>query len=294
MKQPKVSVIMGVYNAEKYLEQAILSILSQTYTNLEFIIINDGSSDASHTIASSIKDERIILISQDNMGLTKSLNKAIQASTGQLIARQDADDISIFNRLEKQVDFLNRNPSIGLVGSSMFITNSSGTFNEIYNYPSSHEDLLRAMPHFNPIVHGSVMFRRESIKDVGGYNEDFRYVQDYELWSRYIQKYKIHNIKSPLYARIRDNFCSEEQVDKSGYVNKIQSNMNMLKARSNTEPFLDIVSSNFYPYIGLPFTNAKTLGATYKNMYLKAKKLGLNSRKYYLNSYRYFPYQLFL
>jgi len=118
MDRPKISVIMSVYNGEKYLREAIESILNQTFRDFEFIIINDGSTDKTSEILSSYNDPRIVIINNKrNIGLTKSLNKGLKMVKGEYIARQDADDVSLPERLERMVNFLDMNRDVGLLGS---------------------------------------------------------------------------------------------------------------------------------------------------------------------------------
>ncbi|HAS7841575.1 TPA: glycosyltransferase family 2 protein, partial [Vibrio cholerae] len=119
MSSPKISVVMSVYNGEKYLGEAIDSILKQTFSDFEFIIINDGSTDKTLEIIKSYmkKDDRIVLVSRENKGLIVSLNEGLDLAKGQYIARMDADDISIKSRFEKQIEFLDSNPDIGVCGT---------------------------------------------------------------------------------------------------------------------------------------------------------------------------------
>ncbi len=126
-ENPKVSVIMSVYNGDKYLREAIESILNQTFTDFEFIIVNDGSTDNSLEIIESYDDERIKTINnKKNIGLTKSLNKALKFAKGKYIARQDADDVSLPNRFEKQVEYLDSHPEVALVGTSVYLIDENG------------------------------------------------------------------------------------------------------------------------------------------------------------------------
>ena len=124
---PLVSVLMSVYNGDRYLDEAIDSILSQTYENFEFIIINDGSTDHTKDILSSYsnQDNRIRVFHQKNHGLTFSLNRGLELSRGKYVARMDADDISSPRRLEEQINYLRANPEVGVLGTQMEIINES-------------------------------------------------------------------------------------------------------------------------------------------------------------------------
>ena len=263
MNNPEISVVMGVYNGEGRIKNAILSILSQSFTDFELIIINDGSTDNTQQIIDEFDDSRIISLSQENLGLTKTLNKGIKLAKGKYIARQDSDDISIYNRFELQLQAFEQDPELDMIGTSMFITNQKGIYNEVFLYPDSYEDCQSSISRFNPFVHGSVMIKKDVLLNENLYNEDFRYVQDYELWSRLIPRYKCKNILEPLYARTRDKVCSEQSVDKTEYVEKIQSQIQQMTSDKNIE----ITPISIYPLINYPSKYTKTLSETFKRMY---------------------------
>ena len=196
---PRISVIMSVYNGERYLRQAIESILNQTLPDFEFIIVNDASTDSSNQIMQSYNDGRIRIINNEsNIGLTRSLNKAIEQAKGELIARQDADDISLPNRLKEQFRFFEQHPDTVLLGSSIYIIDGDGKRRGkrvLKDYPGRNEF------QGNWFAHGSAMFRRDIIRGMGGYNELFRYSQDYELWLRIAKKYleRVRGLPRALY-----------------------------------------------------------------------------------------------
>lgn len=200
-KEPRISVIMSVYNSQDYLEIAIDSILSQTYTDFEFIIVNDGSTDNSSLILENFAriDSRIRIINKENEGLTKALNIAIQTSRGEFIARFDSDDISISSRLEKQVDFLEKHPKYDMIASSAYFIDKYGN---IYNrtIPVISSKLLnKQLRYINPIIHPSVMLRRSVLERVGLYNENIKqYCEDYNLWLRISEFGKIKVLFEPL------------------------------------------------------------------------------------------------
>lgn len=199
--ESKVSVVMSVYNGEKYLREAIDSVLNQTFKDFEFIIINDGSTDETQEILESYNDSRIILIHQKNMGLTKSLNKGIALAKGEYIARQDADDISMPERLEKQIEFLKHHKSIILLGTAAQIIDEKGVHLYTTEYPCDYSSIRKAMKHNNYFIHGSVMFRRQYFFEVGGYRELFFTAQDCDLWLRFIERFEAANLATPLYKK---------------------------------------------------------------------------------------------
>ncbi len=128
MANPRIDVIMSVYNGEKYLREAIESVLGQTYTNVKFIIVDDGSDDSSFDIINSFADERIKVIRNERTeGLTKSLNKALKAAEGKYVARQDADDTSLPSRFENQVDFLEKQPEVDVLGTGIILIDEKET-----------------------------------------------------------------------------------------------------------------------------------------------------------------------
>ena len=137
-----ISVIMSVYNDEKYLSKAVESILNQSYKDFEFIIVNDGSTDNSFEILEKYQqdDKRVILIEQDNIGLTKSLNKAIDMACGKYIARMDSDDISLLTRFQKQIDFLEQNKDYALAGTNIAKIDISNNESEVNKTKYSYEN----------------------------------------------------------------------------------------------------------------------------------------------------------
>lgn len=196
---PKVTVLMSVYNGEDHLTQSIESILLQTYKDFEFIIINDGSTDDTLKIITSFNDSRIKIINQKNAGLTKSLNRGLSLVKSDFIARIDADDISHPERISKQIHFLQSNPDIVLVGSNAIIIDENGNRLGKTHFPYNHDELIEKMIELiSPFPHASVFFRQKVALDMGGYNERFLRGQDFDLWLRISQKFKIACLKEPL------------------------------------------------------------------------------------------------
>ena len=198
---------MSVFNGEKYLREAVDSILNQTFTDFEFIIINDGSTDNTKAILESYNDRRISLIHQKNIGLTKSLNKALFLSVGNYIARQDSDDISEPERLKHQIEFLTKNSDIAVTGSFVVAIDKYGNEFTKWTYPETDKDIKTQLLKNNIFCHGSVMFRKDCVMNVGYYREAFRTSQDYDLWLRISEKYNMANIPQYLY-KLRRNIAS--------------------------------------------------------------------------------------
>ncbi|RLC61459.1 MAG: hypothetical protein DRI01_08460 [Chloroflexi bacterium] len=215
--KPKVSVVMSVYNGEKYLREAIESILNQTFTDFEFLIVNDGSTDGSLEIIQGYPDERIRVINNEqNIGLTRSLNKAISQAKGEYIARQDADDISLPERFEQQLRYFDQYPEVALLGTSVYKIDEQGrVVGRIIVPAEPGGNLLRA----NQFSHGSTIFKREVVDRLGGYNELFRYCQDYEFWGRIAKHYPVRNLPQPLYKLRfhRGNIRSQKRNESALY-----------------------------------------------------------------------------
>ncbi len=219
---PLVSVVMSVYNAGKYLDEAIQSILKQTYKKFEFIIINDGSTDSSLEIIKNYKkeDNRIVLISRENKGLIFSLNEGIQRANGKYIARMDADDISLVTRFQEQVNFLEKNTDIGVCGSwiEIFGENRKST---IWKLPYKDNDLKARLLFSVPFAHPSIMMRKEIIDKYGlKYDENYKAAEDYKFWLDMSKYTKFANIPNVLLryryletsiSRIADNRQDDER-----------------------------------------------------------------------------------
>lgn len=202
-KRPAMSVLMSVHNGQPYLRQAVDSILTQTYRDFEFIIVDDGSTDRTWDILNTYSDPRVVLLrNQENVGLTKSLNKAFQVTRGEYIARQDADDVSLPQRLEEQASFLDDNPAVALISCSFIETDESARASLLCLLPASDDKIMATLVQgINAFCHGAVMFRRQCAEQVGLYREEFELAQDYDLWLRIAEHYKVANLTKPLYKR---------------------------------------------------------------------------------------------
>ncbi len=212
-KNPKVTVLMPVYNGEKYLRESIESILNQTFRDFEFLIINDGSTDKSREIITSFHDPRIRLIDNPaNIGLIKSLNFGLKLAKRELIARQDADDISYPTRLEQQVKFLGSHQKVVLLGTSAQVIDDNGNpLNTILRMPVGLLAIHWYLMFQNPFLHSSVTYRNDIVwENMGGYNELFLHCEDYELFSRVAQAYPVENLPDILlnYRMHQDSITS--------------------------------------------------------------------------------------
>ncbi len=205
---------MSVYNGEKHLDESVISVLNQTFTDFEFIIVNDCSTDNSLNIIKQYaeKDKRIILIENDkNIGLTKSLNKGLMLAKGEYIARMDSDDISLPYRLEKQYKYLEKNRRVFLLGTSVVMIDKNGKTSIKVAAITQEKKIYDRLRKKNTLVHPTIMFRN-------GFNifyrEGFKYAQDYDLYLRLVSDGKIiHNLSEVLlYYRIDEKSISFSQM----------------------------------------------------------------------------------
>lgn len=210
MNNPKISVIMSVYDGEKYLDESILSILNQTFKDFEFIIINDCSTDNSLYIIKQYakKDKRIVLIeNEENIGLTKSLNKGLKIAKGKYIARMDADDVALSERFNKQYDYLEKNKNVFLLGTSAMMIDEDGNRSIKITAITQEKKIYSRLRKKNTIIHSSIMFRNDFELF---YRENFKYAQDYDLYLRVLSEGKIikNILEVLLYYRVCKNSIS--------------------------------------------------------------------------------------
>lgn len=208
---PTVTVIMPVYNSEQFIRDAIESVLGQTYTNFEFLIIDDASNDRTVSIVKSYNDPRIHLIEKpQNTGYTLSLNMGLKKAKGRYIARMDSDDISLPKRFEKQVSFLDANPEFILCGTSYSIIDGN---NRII-LPETNDEIRLTLLHFNCIAHPTVMFKREILdRHFLEYNPDMEPSEDYDLWVRLLTKGNLYNLQEILlHYRMHNSSVSRKRI----------------------------------------------------------------------------------
>ena len=220
----RISVLLSTYNNEKTIKDSIASILNQTYKNFELLIIDDGSEDNTLQICKSFSDSRIKLFKNDsNIGLTKSLNKVSQYATGKYLARQDGDDISLNNRLQKQIAVFNKLDNLDIVTSRAYIKNSNRIIPKYRNY-ISYKILIN---YLNPFIHGTLMIKNDSFIKLNRYNENFIYAQDYKLFYDAIKlNMKIKVISEPIYIlNLENNISSNKREDQQYYANCVRKNL---------------------------------------------------------------------
>ena len=200
MGQPQVSVVIPVWNGERYLKQAIESILAQDFPHFELIIVDDGSTDNSARIAASFAhDCRVSILKQENAGVVAARNSGLRVAQAEFVAFLDADDIAKPNRLTKQIAYLQENPNVAVLGSHItYFNESKGEFyTQIFPVGPSH--LAHALKDGNPLAQPAVMLRKSMALAAGGYREAFRFgAEDYDLWLRLSERHPLDNLPEVL------------------------------------------------------------------------------------------------
>ncbi|MCI0439959.1 MAG: glycosyltransferase [Chloroflexi bacterium] len=199
MTNPLITVLMTTYNVEKYVAEAVDSVLSQTFPDFELLVVEDGSLDATPEILRRYSDERIRIVRTENRGLTSALNTGLEAARSEFIARMDSDDACYPTRLEEELKAFQASEGTALVGSWYDIIDEDGTLLATKTMPSSDMELKAALPIQNPFCHGSVMFRKAAVEAVGGYRPQFKASQDYDLWLRLSERYSMSVVPKTLY-----------------------------------------------------------------------------------------------
>lgn len=196
MPTPKISVVMAVYNGDRFLKQAIDSILTQTFTDFEFIVINDGSTDETSDILAhySKSDSRLQVYNQTNQGFIASLNRGCSLARAKYIARLDADDVAFQDRLERQLRFLEQNPDVALLGGAMVVIDTECNKIATWHYPLTDAQIKQVILRVDPFGHSAVVIRKDAFEKIGGYGKAFGYAGDYDLWLRIAEQNKVANL----------------------------------------------------------------------------------------------------
>ena len=200
MRAPRLSVLMPTRNAAAFVGEAISSVLASSHADFELLVVDDASSDTTHDVIGSFSDPRlrVILRSEPSNDVAIVLNQAIANSSGELLARMDADDVCLPTRLARQCALLDREPRVGVVGTWATVVDASGRPRFDLMPPSEDVAIRFVMRYRCPLVHPSVMMRRSVVESVGGYREGTRHVEDYDLWRRLLPSTQFANVAEPL------------------------------------------------------------------------------------------------
>jgi len=277
LNNPKITVLLSVFNDEKYIGEAINSILDQTFADFELLIIDDCSTDGTVEVINSYKDPRIrLIINEENIDITKSLNKGLKLARGKYIARHDSDDISSLNRLGKQLNFLESNEDYATVGSYTEIIDENSNHIRYLKCETSAEEIYYNLSYRNNLTSSSIMFLKEIIYDIGSYDESSSNSEDHEFWFRISRKYKIYVIPEYLIKyRIRVN----QRLSKN-YIETLERSFEIaLKTKINNKllEFLqNIREENSFPE---KVKLIKELNKFHINIQKEGRKISLNKTR---------------
>ncbi len=190
-----ISVVMPVFNAERFLAQAMESILAQSFREFELIAIDDGCTDASADILNEYaRDDRLRVFRRSHEALPATLNFGCAMATGKYIARMDADDVALPNRFQRQIEFLDRHPSVAILGTQLERIREDGTPIDVTSVPLAHAEIAANMQNFCCMHHPTVMMRAEALRSLGGYREAFFAAEDHDLWLRASERFELANL----------------------------------------------------------------------------------------------------
>ncbi|MGB2676646.1 MAG: glycosyltransferase [Candidatus Acidiferrum sp.] len=216
MSSPTVSVVMSVFNGEEFLSEVIDSVLNQSFHDFEFVVVDDGSTDATADILSKyvLRDGRIRVLRNGKKGRAASLNLGISLANGKYVANTDADDLAMPGRLEEQVAFMERNPEVGVLGAAFELITDSGEVIDIIRHPLEDSQIRSAMLRYNPICHSSVILRKDIVLALGGYRSILVPSEDYDLWLRMSERSRLANLHNVLVRyRVHANQMSVRKLE---------------------------------------------------------------------------------
>ncbi len=265
---PMVSILMPAYNCEKYVLEAVSSMLAQTFKDFELLVIDDGSTDSTRSILNRISDHRLRIKSNPkNLGLIATLNIGLENCIGKYVARMDADDISAIERLDKQVQFLELHPEVHVLGTMVNLIGEDGkVFSGLSGYPTAPKDIRQHLLRECCLIHPTVMFRKDTVSSAGGYGTGAKHSEDYDLWLRLSHEHAIANLPDKLVSyRIHKN-----QVSIKNVIAQHQSShgcrSRALKARAAMGEVLNDINSVVFPNFWHRLIAAEcTLGRDYLN-----------------------------
>ena len=290
---PLVSFIVGVNRDDGTLAQSIESILSQTYSHFELIIVNDGSSGKVKKVVENFLDERIILINSPKIGLTAALNIALKQSNGKYIARHDAGDFSLKHRIFEQIKFLESNTQLSMCGSWIRETSKSGVDLGVTSFPVTGSEIKNNILYQNVFCHGSIMAKKDDLMQLNGYREEFKHSQDYDLWLRLIESFEVANLEKLLYVRVisPDSISFVNKEKQKRYADLARDCYRARKAKAK-EPLSGLEAIN---HAQNTIKNKKRIFSSYK-FYCGRRIYSYGNmrlaRKYFFNSLYLFPFAL--
>ena len=256
-KEPKVSIIIPTYNQAEYLKEAIESVLNQTYKNIEIIIVDDGSTDNTLEVVASF-DNKIVYIQQRNKGASSARNTGIKEASGEYVAFLDSDDMWIKNKLEKQIEFIKNDPEIGLLGTGCYEMINMGKMIYKKIFPAKNEILQKDLIKYNPFIQSSVIVEKDVFNDIDLYDEKFKESEDYDLWLRIAQKYKVANLPEALVTkRYYEKGLSKNKDSKQLYF-ALKAKKNAIKRKQYPKSYYFYILKSWI-FMKMPFFMRKII-----------------------------------
>ena len=194
----RVTVVMSAYNVKPFVEEAVDSVLAQTYRDFDFVVVDDGSTDGTTEVLRGLHDPRLLVVEQPNAGVWAALNTGLRHAHRELVARMDADDVTHPRRLALEVDFLDRHPHVGLLGTGFYKIDGDGRILMLVHYPTDDRALKRQLTRENAFLHPTVVFRRAILDRTGPYRR--HEAEDYDLWLRMSERVTVANLETPLHG----------------------------------------------------------------------------------------------
>lgn len=244
-----VSILMPVYNGADYLRPAVDSLLSQTFSDFELIIVNDGSTDNTQEVIDSYDDARIVCLQQENQGVARSLNNGLKVARGKYVRRHDADDVSLSDSLEKQVNFLEAHPEYVMVSNQQAFMTYNGKIARKFRMPHNRyfegkqwkdltfDDFDPAQA--TPVVHGTACYRRKEVLDVGAYRPEFIVGEDNDLWIRLLERNKIAVLNvCNYYVRIHPGSATQRHAAKIKHFRNLIVEYSRERRQTGTDPIM--------------------------------------------------------
>lgn len=274
---PAVSVLMPVYNAERYVGEAVRSILGQTFADFEFVIVDDGSTDRCGELLEEFAaaDSRIRLLRRPNTGYLRALNEGLTLCGGEFVARLDADDVALPQRFERQVGYLREHPECLAVGCSMLRIDADGDLICAEPMPPTHEEIeARLLAGLGALPHPGAMIRREALAAAGGYREEYYGVEDHDLWLRLAERGRLANLPEPLikFRTHPENFTFVNEARNRQRLAAVLADAYRRRGLPAPDDWLSALSP---PLPGMARARAWTRSAIYAGQYRTARKHAL-------------------
>ena len=261
---PRVSAFVPAYNAARWIGRAIESLLTQTYRDIEIILVDDGSADGTAGImyAAAACDERVRVAVREHQGTSAASNHAVGMARGEYIARLDADDIALPDRLARQVAWLDEHPTVAVLGGAMMLIDAGELKQRVLRYVTAPAEVAKAVLSYSPIAHPTAMMRRSIFQDVGGYRSSFDSAEDYDLWLRVSERADLANLAEVLvYYRGHPDQVSARFGRRQGGLAGLALAVAAMRRRGEPDPIRDgfIATTDSVSRLGLDPATANAI-----------------------------------